>query len=316
MCTSFQPNPQINKLFGIGKYSIIYSVLLCLICGFSSIRGQTTDIARIEYTFLPQHNSNNSINRFRAFVNYPIPLEWNGSYLVPGIEYRNVDLDIEDTVPFDTEHLRKFQTFRLSMGYTFKAGADWRLGFKAGVEIVSNFEQRTARASDLRFTGGAFIIRDRSADSIEKKDRLIIGMQYSTNAGRPFPLPIVNYYRKFHPNWSYTVGVPKMNLKHLIGKKSAVQSFISVDGFFSNIQNDLPVPDSEGKIALADNISMTTIMGGLGYEYFFTDHILFYFYGAYTGYNEIRLRDTNRNSLYKLNEENTFYLRSGIKLKI
>ncbi|WP_265198674.1 DUF6268 family outer membrane beta-barrel protein [Aureitalea sp. L0-47] len=282
----------------------------------SGLYSQTSDIARIEYTFIPQHNSDNSINRFRGFINYPIPLKWGDGYLVPGFEYRNVDLDLESPVPFETENLRKFQTFRMSMGYTYKPSERWRLGFRVGVEIVSNFEQRTARASDLRFTGGGFIIRDRSADSLRKEDRLIIGLQYSTNAGRPFPIPILNYYRKFHPNWSYTVGVPKMNLKHFISRKSAVQSFISIDGFFSNIQNDLPIPNPNGVAQIADNISMTTVMGGLGYEYFFTDHILFYFYGAYTGFNEIRLRDDNRNTLYRINEENTFYLRSGIKLKI
>jgi hypothetical protein len=265
---------------------------------------------------IPQSNSNNSINRFRGFVNFPIPLDWEGSYLVPGLEYRNVDLDIEDAVPFSTENLRKFQMFRVGIGYTFKLNEEWRFGARAGFEIASNFEQRTARASDLRFTGAAYFVKDRTRDSIGKNDRFIIGVQYSTNAGRPFPLPVLNYYKKFHPDWSYTIGIPKMNLKHFITKKHTIQSFISIDGFYSNIQNDLPIPDGSGMPKIADNISMTTVMGGFGYEYFFSKHILFYFYGAYTGYNEIRLRDTKLNNLYKLNEENTFYLRSGIKFKL
>ncbi|MBT8261867.1 MAG: hypothetical protein KJO05_03530 [Bacteroidia bacterium] len=287
-----------------------------MILGYTSLFGQATDLARIEYTFIPQSNSNNSINRFRGFVNFPIPLEWDGSYLVPGIEYRNVDLDIEDKVPFDTENLRKFQMFRLGIGYTFKMTEVWRVGMRAGVEIASNFEERTAVSSDLRFTGAAYLVKDRSRDSTGTKDRFIIGLQYSTNAGRPFPIPVINYFKKFHPDWSYTVGVPKMNLKHYITKKQTVQSFITIDGFFSNIQNDLPIPDGMGMPKIADNISMTTVMAGLGYEYFFSKYVLFYFYGAYTGYNEIRLRDTNRNSLYRINEENTFYIRSGIKLKL
>ena len=284
--------------------------------GWNTLMGQATDLARIEYTLIPQANSNNSINRFRGFVNFPIPLGPDGSYLVPGIEYRNVDLDIEDEVPFDIENLQKFQMFRLGMGYTFKMTKAWRVGLRAGVEIASNFERRTANSSDQRFTGAAYLVYDRSKDSLGTKDRIIIGLQYSTNAGRPFPIPVVNYYKKFHPDWSYTVGVPKMNLKHYITKKQTVQSFITIDGFFSNIQSDLPIPDGSGMPKFADNISMTTVMGGLGYEYFFNKYILFYFYGAYTGYNEIRLRDTDRNSLYKINEKNTFYIRSGFKLKL
>jgi hypothetical protein len=284
--------------------------------GCTILYGQATDLARIEYTYIPQANSDNSINRFRGFVNFPIPLNWEGSYLVPGLEYRNVDLDIKDDVPFDTQNLQKFQMFRVGLGYTFKINKDWRFGARAGFEIASNFERRTAGSSDIRFTGAAYFVKDRTKDSIYKKDRFIIGLQYSTNAGRPFPIPVINYYKKFHPDWSYTVGIPKMNLKHYITKKQTVQSFISIDGFFSNIQSDLPVQDGSGVPKIADNISMTTVFGGLGYEYFFNKYLLFYFYGAYTGYNEIRLRDTNRNNLYRINEENTFYIRSGIKFKL
>ena len=124
--------------------------------GLCTLSAQTTDLARLEYTLIPQANSDNSINRFRGFVNFPIPLEWDGSYLVPGLEYRNVDLDIEDPVPFDIKNVQKFQMFRLSMGYTFKMSEAWRVGMKVGVEIASNFEQRTAKGSDLRFTGAGY----------------------------------------------------------------------------------------------------------------------------------------------------------------
>lgn len=69
-------------------------------------------------------------------------------------------------------------------------------------------------------------------------------------------------------------------------------------------------------IAVAENISMTMALGGLGYEYYISKHILFYLYGGWSFYNEMRLRDTDLNNLYVLNDENTFYLRSGIKIKI
>lgn len=241
---------------------------------------------------------------------------WEGSYLIPGIEYRNIDLDIEDPVPFDIAKLERFQLFRISLGYTFKINPKWRVGLRAGTEIASNFEMRSVTRHDLRFTGAAYLIRDRSSDDIEKPSRLIIGLQYTTNAGRPFPLPIINYYKKFHPDWSYSLGSPKTNLKYSIGKKQAIQGFITLDGLFSNIQNDLIVPGPNNTQKVADNISMTIVLGGLGYEYFFSDHILFYFYGGHTGFNEIRLRDSGRNKVYTLNQDNTFYLRTGFKLKI
>lgn len=302
------------------KTDIIFStrnlgITIALFIGVN-MYAQETDLARIEYTYVPQSNSENSINRFRGFVNFPINMGWEGSYLVPGIEYRNVDLDIEDDVPFDISNLKRFQLFRVSLGYTFKVGQQWRVGLKGGFEIASNFESRSVTRNDVRFTGAGFLINDRSADSIAKPSRLVLGLQYSTNAGRPFPLPIVNYYRKFHPNWSYSVGSPKSNLKYSFSKKQTIQTFITIDGLFSNLQNDLIIPGEDNNQRLADNISMTVVLGGLGYEYFFTDHILFYFYGGYTGFNEIRLRDNNRNNVYTFNQDNTFYIRSGFKLKI
>ena len=58
------------------------------------ITAQSTDLARIEYTYFPQKNSDNSFRRFRALAAYPIALKKEGSYLVPGIEYRKVQFKL------------------------------------------------------------------------------------------------------------------------------------------------------------------------------------------------------------------------------
>lgn len=292
---------------GIIVFCLFFSVI-----GFS----QTSDLARIEYTYVPQVNSKNSINRFRGFVNYPIKIGNKGDYFIPGVEYRNTDLDIKDPVPFDIDELGKFQMFRVSLAYTFKIKNDWRLAFKTGAELASNFAENHIKKGDVNFTGSAFLIRDRSGEEVEKPSRLILGLNYSTNAGRPFPIPIVNYFRKFDPKWSYSLGSPKTNLKYFWNKKSTVQAFITLDGFFSNIQNGRNVLNEDGSSTLARNISMTLVLGGLGYEHKFTKHLFLYAYGGYTFYNEIRLRDQYDNNVYALNDDNTFYLRSGLKFKI
>lgn len=276
---------------------------------------QVSDIFRIEYSYFPQSNSENNADRFRGFANFPIRMSWEGSYLIPGNEYRNFNLDIEDPVPFETGELRNFQSFRISLAYTFKMKKDWRFAARTGFEVASNFETRGVSNGDLRYSGAVYLIKDRGGEDYEKPNRLIIGLEYSTNAGRPFPIPIVNYYRQFRPNWSYSVGSPKTNLKHTFSKRHSLQAYISLDGFFSNIQNDLAVNQQDNTV-LADNISMTIVLGGLGYEYEFLDHFSFYAYGAYTFFNEIRLRDASRNNLYTINNDNTSYLRTGIKFKI
>jgi hypothetical protein len=294
----------------------LFLVVILSLCIFSSSLAQETDLARLEYTFIPQSNSDNSVNRIRTFVNFPIKLGWEGSYLIPGVEYRNLDLDFEDPVPFSVESLGKFDMFRVSLAYTFKMKQDWRVGLKTGFEIASNFEEKRVQNGDMRFTGALYLIKDRTGDKVEKPNRFIIGLQYSTNAGRPFPIPIINYYREFHPKWSYSIGSPKTNIKYDINTKNTIQGFITLDGFFSNLQRDLPVINPDGSSANADNISMTLILGGVGYEYAITKNLVFYAYGGHTIFNEIRLRDDNRNNLYKINEENTLYFRGGLKFKI
>lgn len=277
---------------------------------------QETDLARIEYSHIPQSKSGNSVSRYRAFINAPFRIKDDTDYLILRLEYRYSDLNFKDPVPFDVENLGNFQLFRGSLAYTFKRNTPWRFAAKIGMEVNSNFERRTILGDDVNIAGAAFMIKDVSGDSIAKPTRLIIGLNYSTNQGRPYPLPVINYYKKFHPNWSYSVGTPKTNLKYFIDKKNTVQSFITLDGFFSNIQNNLVVDNQDPSSPVANNISMTLVLGGLGYEYNFTKNLLFYAYGGHTMYNEIRLRDRKRKSLYKINKENTFYFRSGIKFKI
>lgn len=289
---------------------VIFLLLSGVVCA------QNTDLMRVEYMYTPQANSENVVSRARAFINFPIPMSWEGSYLIPGFEYRNINLDLNGDLPFETKGLNTLQQFRATLAYTFKLKSEWRFGARAGIELASNYERSDFLGRDLRFSGSFFFIKDRSGDEVEIPNRWIIGLQYSTNAGRPFPLPVVNYFRQFKPNWSYSLGTPKTNLKHTLGKKHSLQAYISLDGFFSNIQNNREFVNLDGTTQIADNISMTQILGGLGYEYYFSEHFLLYVYSAYTFYNELRLRDDSRNNVFTINQDNTVYFRTGLKYKL
>jgi hypothetical protein len=278
--------------------------------------GQETDLARLEYTYIPQVNSENSINRLRTFVNLPLKLGWEGGYLIPGFEYRNLDMDINDAVPFEKNGMGRFQTFRVSLAAVFKVRNNWIMAIRTGSEIASNFEESTIGNDDINFSGAVYFIKDRTGNEFKRPNRLTVGVNYSTNAGRPFPIPIFNYYRKFQPDWSYSLGTPKSNLKYFMHEKHIIQLYATLDGFFSNIQRNRTITYPNDSTAIAENISMTMVLGGLGYEYYISKHLLFYLYGGWSFYNEIRLRDADLNNIYVLNDENTFYLRSGIKFKI
>ncbi|UJH92580.1 DUF6268 family outer membrane beta-barrel protein [Antarcticibacterium sp. 1MA-6-2] len=286
-------------------------LLLAGVTDFS--QAQSTDLARIEYTYFPQSSSDNSFRRFRTFVNFPIKLG-EDAYLVPGLDYENINFKYEDNAPFgNLRDLDRYQSFTATLGFTDKISEKWRYAVQGGLMLASNFELGKIINDDLLYTGAVLFINDSGKEGVEVPWRLILGLHYSTTSGFPFPLPIVNYYREFHPNWSYTLGVPKSNLKYYIDKKNELQAFVTLDGFFANIQENREV---EGSTALAENISMTIVLAGIGYEYNFTDHLVYYVYAGHTIRNDIRIRDDNRDDVYDINRVNTFYGRTGLKFKI
>ena len=71
--------------------------------------------------------SDNSFKRFRALVNFPFKLDDKGSYLVAGLEYRDVRFDYEDFTNFDSSNLEFFKSFEASLGYTFKLKNDCKI---------------------------------------------------------------------------------------------------------------------------------------------------------------------------------------------
>ncbi|PKV50200.1 hypothetical protein ATE84_2252 [Aquimarina sp. MAR_2010_214] len=295
-----------------------FILFLTMLIYTTTIQAQVSDLARLEYTYFPQRNSDNSFRRLRAFIKYPIKLNDQGSYLVPGIEYRNVNFIYRDDTNFDTNDLERFSSFEGNLAYTFKLKNDWRFALEVGAIVASNFEMNRIDTEDVLFTGSIYFVKNKKEDPlVDKPWRLILGMRFSTTAGRPFPLPFINYYRNFRPNWSFVLGVPKSNIKYCFKEKNFIQGFITLDGFFANIQNNrsfIDIATSEEKIA--NNISMTIVLSGLGYERYLTDHLALYAYTGFTIINNIRLRNDNQEDILTINDQNSLYLRAGLKFKI
>lgn len=281
------------------------------------MHAQSTDLARIEYTYFPQSDSDNSFRRVRGFINFPVKLNENGAYLLPGLEYRNINLKYNDPAIFETRELDRFQSFTASLGYTFKINELWRFGAEAGGIIASNFEQGDILNDDVIFKGTVVFVKIKEDERYIEPWRLILGLQYSTTSGLPLPLPIVNYYKRFHPDWSYALGVPKTNINYYLNNNSNLQAFVTLDGFFANVQNNFyTMPASTVNQRLAENISMTIVLAGIGYEYNFTNYLSLYIYTGHTVVNDIRFRDNKFNKVYTINDTNSFYGRTGLKFSI
>ncbi|WP_108866273.1 DUF6268 family outer membrane beta-barrel protein [Aquimarina aquimarini] len=281
------------------------------------MRCQGTNLARIEYTYIPQAQSDNVYSRFRISANYPIKMDDKGTYFVISPQYRFNNLQIKDALLFNTqEEINNFHTAGIELGYTFKMKNNWRFGAKAGVGISSNFEESGVKSDDFRYTGSVYFVKSYKNKDTPKTAGLVIGLKYTTPASLNFPLPIINYFKRFHPSWSYSIGTPKTSIKYFFNEKNTLQAFVGLDRFYGNLQSNRVFTDANGNNKIAENASMLTFLGALGYEYYFTEHLLFYTYAGYTLSNEIRLRDKNQNDVLRINDKNTFYLRSGIKLKI
>lgn len=283
-------------------------VVVSLFFGYLSV-AQTTDLLRVEYLNIPNSNTKNSISRYRFLFQAPLKVS-EGNYIVIGGDYRYIDLTL-DNVPFTTDDLNSVQTIEGSIGYLHDVKeSDWLYGFKVGARLASNFDSKLV-SDDYIYLASVYAIRDRTKEGkAEKPNRLVLGLDYTTTPGRGFPLPIINYYREFAPNWTYTLGVPKTNIRYKFDDKNHLQAFVTLDNFFANIQTNKTV---NGK--LAENISSTLVLGGLGYEYYFTKHLLYYGYVAYSISNDYRLRNNNRDDIYIIEDKNTVYFRTGIKFK-
>ncbi len=285
-------------------------MLVMTLCYTQFVEAQLDDLARLEYSFIPKSNSEDQYTRLRLSLNYPMELK-EDTYFIVGGEYNRVILNLNDSYPFDRSLLKTINVIDLNLGYTFKTSETWRLGFRLNPRIASTLTQKLT-GDDFFLNGGAFAIIDRSKDeSLKRPYRLILGLTYNATTGLPFPLPFVSYYRKPTEKWSFSVGVPKSNIKWFLDTKNTLQSFVSLDGYLAHLQEPSVVNGRQ-----VDNVSLSVIVGGGGYEYLFTKNLVAYVYAGYTFRLNNVLRDDDRNEVFKLNDLNAFYLRTGIKFKI
>tara|TARA_R110000868_G_scaffold330120_5_gene591049 strand:+ start:589 stop:1410 length:822 start_codon:yes stop_codon:yes gene_type:complete len=271
---------------------------------------QLTDLARLEYSFIPKSNSEDQYTRLRALFNYPIEVK-NDAYFIIGAEYNRIFLNLEDDYPFDTSTLNKIHVIDLNIGYTFKWNEKWRFGMKFNPRIASTLS-KSLTSEDYFINGGMFFINDRmKEENLKRPYRLILGLTYNATTGLPFPLPFVSYYREINETWSFNAGVPKSNIKYAINDKNNIQAFVGLDGYLAHLQEPSIINGEN-----IEQISLSVLVGGLGYEYLFTKHLVWYLYTGYTFRLNNVLRNENRDEVFKLDDVNAFYLRTGLKFKI
>lgn len=285
--------------------------LLSLFTFSSTAFAQLGDLARIDYTYLPKAKSDIEYSRLRALFNYPIKLNKEGTYLFLGLDYSNIHLRSEREFPFDKSDLDDFQLLNFTISYTTLLKNDWRLGVRFQPGFSTNLAAKVLSFEDMVFSGTVVFIKE-GKEYNGKAEKWILGATYSGNSGFNFPLPYVSYFRKFSPNWSYNLGVPKTNLQYYFSQKHRLKAYAQLDGFTSNLQRDVPIIDGEA----ARSINMTLILSGLQYEFHFAKHMQFYARTAYIFSVTNELRNENRDAIFSLENSAKIYLRTGVKISL
>ena len=219
-------------------------------------------------------------------------------------------MNLRDNYPFDKSLLETITVLDINLGYTYKMNEKWRAAFKITPRLASTLNGKITN-EDLFLNGGVFFIKDRRNIDNVHPYRLILGLTYNTTAGIPFPLPLISYFREINDKWSYTIGVPKMNLKYGINENNNIQTFVALDGYFAHLQKPTEILGKK-----VDNISLSVVASGFGYEHLISKHLVAYSYAGYTLRLNNILRNNNRDNIFTLDNLNSFYLRTGIKFKI
>jgi hypothetical protein len=294
------------------KKNLLFYLLLLLVP--SQMIGQLSDIARVDYTIIPGVRSDVEFTRSRFLFNAPIRLKGEGTFLLIGLDYRNIHLRFDNNeLPFNKEELNDFQIIDLNIGFTQPLNDAWRFGLRLTPGLSSNLRAKALSFEDIVFSADVLFIREREIDEV-RKERLILGASYSGNRGFNFPLPFISYYRKWSPKWSFNIGIPKSNLQYHFSSKHRLKTYVELDGFTANLQDGVLLEDP--RLPKANSINMSLIIGGLQYEYHLTKHWQFYARSAYLFSIRNNLRDQNRDNIYSIDNASTAYLRTGIRFKI
>ncbi|AWX43458.1 hypothetical protein HME9304_00446 [Flagellimonas maritima] len=270
---------------------------------------QSTDIFRLEYLNIPENDTGIKTQRYRVLFNLPIKLNEKKDYLITGLEYNKLDIGYSRDLPFDRSELNRFHVVDLNLGFITKWNDNWNLITILTPRLASNFIDGVM-TEDFFMNATATLWKENS--KADKPFRIILGLSYNSTAGLPVPLPIISYYRRFHPNWSYTLGIPRSNFKYHITKKHTLETTLLLDGYFINLQNDIILPSGQ----IGSRITLSALVGALGYQYNISKRMSLYALMGRSFEQDGKLRNNGRDDVFLLNDESNLYIRTGFKIGI
>ncbi len=285
------------------KYSLLIGFFLITACCFA----QTPDIFRLEYMLMPRNDTGAKLSRIKLVANAPIKVK-DSNNIVIGAEYNYLVYDLQNEgIPLGGEPVNLFHILDLNMAYVHRYNKDWRLIGVVTPRLASTLTNPLENGDfSINLTIGGF--RDRQY--IDKPTRLVLGVAYNSTFPQRIPLPIVYFEKRFHPKWTYVVGVPKTGVKHHFDDFHLIQTEFILDGYFVNLQNSTILPDA----GFASSISSSAALATIGYQYNLSKTMSVYGYMGHTLFQLGVLRDKDRNDIFTLNDDPSFYFRVGFRI--
>ncbi|NER15458.1 hypothetical protein GWK08_18535 [Leptobacterium flavescens] len=289
------------------KYFRFSHALICFVCMGFSFAGfsQVSDLGGIDYTGIFGKDDDPNFGRVRVWLNIPTKLNDREHYLVNGVRYSNAKITFNQDYGFDTSDLEEFHALEYTLGYTFPLNEKWRFTAQFSPTIASNLANKLT-FDDIIYSGGIILIRTLNN---EKKSRLSVGLTYNQTIGIPAPIPFVTYWREVNEHFTYTVGVPISKVKYFFNnKKSSLEAFARLDGYFANLSNDIQVNGTN-----AEKISLSQVVTGIGFDKYYGKRLNFFVKAGYLLRNSLRLNENISDEVFNFDLSNSFYFRGGFK---
>ena len=287
-----------QKTILICLLNFIVSSFLCL--------AQTPDVVRAEYMIMPKNDSGSRLSRLKLLLNAPIAVR-DSNNLVIGAEYNRLAYHLEKELPFSDVGLKQFHVIDFNLAYVWKFNSNWRF---IGVVTPRLASTLTNPLENGDFSINATVGFLKEKKKIDKPIIFVLGISYNSTVALRIPLPFVYYEKRFRPNWSFVVGLPKTGLKYYLRERHQFQTEFIFDGYYVNLQNNIVLPNTVSASSVSSSAALVT----LGYQYKLAKSTFLYAYAGHTLFQSGVLRDSDRNDIFTLNDDPSFYFRMGFRI--
>lgn len=291
---------------GIGKRLVFAHFILVFLLSLGCF-AQTPDVFRLEYMLMPRNEAKAKLSRIKLVTNVPIKVRDSDNIVIGG-EYNSLAYDLQrEDAPINEKGINYFHIVDLNLAYVHRYDQDWRLVGVLTPRLSSTLTNPIENGDlSINATIGAF----KDKQNIDKPMRLVLGIAYNSTVALRIPLPIIYYEKRFHPNWTYVVGAPKTGMKFHMKDKHIIQTEFILDGYYVNLQNGTVIPDG----GFASSISSSAALVTLGYSYNITKVMSVYGFMGHTLFQNGVLRNSDREDIFTLNDEPSFYFRTGFRI--